>query len=304
MISKYSDRVNMMSFYRIIASFKTKLMKKHVLLLLIMLLATTSFSSNSKKEIGLQLWSVRSDMADDPVATIQQVGEIGYDFVEAAGYSDGKFYGMKPIEFKKVLNENGLEFLSSHTGQDLPDDENWEQTMQWWETCIDAHAKAGVKYIVQPSMDERGYGSLKDLKHYCDYFNTVGEMCAQKGIKFGYHNHDKEFETVDGVTRFDYMLQNTDPDNVFFQLDLYWITVGGKDPVDYFEEYPERFTLWHVKDEKELGESGMMDFEPIFAKAEKSGMKHIIVEVERYSYEPLVSVEKSYNFLMEAEYVK
>lgn len=279
-------------------------MRYYTLLLLVALLSSNLLLCNNNKEIGLQLWSVRADMGDDPVATIQQVGEIGYDFVEAAGYADGKFYGMEPIEFKRVLNENGLEFLSSHTGQNLPDDENWEQTMQWWENCIDAHAKAGVKYIVQPSMDEKGYGSLEDLKRYCDYFNTVGEMCAEKGIKFGYHNHDKEFETVDGVTRYDYMLQNTDPDKVFFQLDLYWITVGGKDPLDYFEEYPGRFTLWHVKDEKELGESGMMDFEPIFAKAEKAGMKHIIVEVERYNFEPLVSVEKSYNFLMEAGYVK
>jgi len=279
-------------------------MKKYTLLLMMLLLTATLYSFNGQKEIGLQLWSVRSDMADDPVATIRQVGEIGYDFVEAAGYADGKFYGMKPLEFKKVLNENGLSFLSSHAGQDLPDDENWEQTMQWWETCIDAHAKAGVEYIVQPSMDEKGYGSLEDLQRYCDYFNTVGEMCAEKGIKFGYHNHDKEFETVDGVTRYDYMLQNTDPGKVFFQIDLYWITFGGEDPVDYFEEYPGRFTLWHVKDEMELGESGMMDFEPIFAKAEKAGMKHIIVEVENYNFDPLVSVEKSYDFLIEADYVK
>jgi sugar phosphate isomerase/epimerase len=280
------------------------MMKNYTLLIFVALFSTTLLSCNKGKEIGLQLWSVRADMADDAVATIQQVGEIGYDFIEAAGYSDGKFYGMEPLEFKRLLNENGLRFLSSHTGQNLPDEDNWEQTMQWWETCIAAHAKAGVKYIVQPSMDEKGYGSLEDLKRYCDYFNTVGEMCAEQGIEFGYHNHDKEFESVDGVTRYDYMLQNTNPEKVFFQLDLYWITVGGKDPVDYFEEYPGRFTLWHIKDEKELGESGMMDFEPIFAKAKQAGMKHIIVEVERYNFEPLVSVEKSYDFLMQAEYVK
>jgi sugar phosphate isomerase/epimerase len=281
------------------------MMKNYTLLVLVVLFSSTLLSCNNNgKEIGLQLWSVRADMSEDAEATIRQIGEIGYDFVEAAGYADGKFYGMEPLEFKKVLNENGLRFLSSHTGQNLPDEENWDQTMQWWETCIAAHAKAGVKYIVQPSMDEKGYGSLEDLQRYCDYFNTIGEMCAAEGIEFGYHNHDKEFETVDGITRYDYMLQNTDPDKVFFQIDLYWITVGGKDPVDYFEEYPGRFTLWHVKDEKELGESGMMDFERMFAKAKQSGMKHIIVEVERYNFEPLVSVEKSYDFLMGAEYVK
>jgi sugar phosphate isomerase/epimerase len=85
---------------------------------------------------------------------------------------------------------------------------------------------------------------------------------------------------------------------------LYWIVVGGKDPVDYFNRYPGRFELWHVKDEKELGESGKMDFEPMFAAAEISGKKHIIVEVEKYNFEPIVSVEKSYQFLMEADYVK
>lgn len=280
------------------------MMENYTLLLFVVLFSSTLLSCNNSKEIGLQLWSVRADMSEDAEATIQKVGEIGYDFIEAAGYSDGKFYGMEPLELKRVLNENGLRFLSSHTGQHLPDDENWEQTMQWWETCIDAHAKAGVEYIVMPSMDNKGYGSVKDLKRYCDYFNTIGEMCSAKGIKFGYHNHNKEFETVDGITRYDYMLQNTDPGKVFFQLDLYWITVGGKDPVDYFEEYPGRFPIWHVKDEKELGESGMMDFERMFAKSEKAGMKHIIVEVERYNFEPLVSVEKSYDFLMEAEYVK
>jgi sugar phosphate isomerase/epimerase len=132
----------------------------------------------------------------------------------------------------------------------------------------------------------------------------VGEKCNAKGIRFGYHNHDKEFTEVDGVVRYDYMLQNTDPEKVFFQLDLYWIVVGGKDPVDYFNNYPGRFLLWHVKDEKELGESGMMDFENMFAEAEVSGMEHIIVEVERYNYTPLESVKMSYDFLMEADYVK
>lgn len=280
------------------------MIRAYLIVLLVAFLSISLKSPNNDKEIGLQLWSVRADMADDPVATIRQVGEIGYDFIEAAGYSDGKFYGMEPLEFKNVLDENGLDFLSSHTGKGLPSDEQWDQTMQWWETCIDAHKKAGVEFIVQPSMNEKGYGSLKDLKRYCDYFNRVGEMCAEEGIKFGYHNHDKEFETVDGRTRYDYMLQNTDPEKVFFQLDLYWITVAGKDAVHYFDEYPGRFKLWHVKDEKELGANGMMNFQPIFAKAEKAGMKHIIVEVENYNFEPLISVEKSYDFLMEAEYVK
>lgn len=258
----------------------------------------------AKKEIGLQLWSVRDDIKKDVPGTIAAVGEMGYSFVEAAGYGDGKFYGMDPLEFKALVNENGMEFLSSHTGQALPDADKWDETMAWWDVCIDAHVKAGVKYIVQPFMDDKGYGSLEDLQRYCDYFNAVGEKCNAKGIRFGYHNHNHEFEEVDGIIRYDYMMQNTDPKKVFFQLDLYWIVVGGQDPVAYFKKYPKRFELLHIKDKEELGASGMMDFESIFAAKKKAGTKHIIIEVERYNFPPLESVEKSLEFLMEADYVK
>ncbi len=257
-----------------------------------------------KKEIGLQLWSVREAMNEDAVGTIQKVGEIGYTFIETAGYSDGKFYGMEPDSFVQLAEENGLEFLSSHTGKALPTEEQWDSVMMWWDECIEAHAEAGVKYIVQPFMGGAGYDSLAGLQAYCDYFNAVGEKCASKGIQFGYHNHDKEFQELEGVTIYDYMLQNTDPEKVFFQLDLYWIDHGGADALTYFEEYPGRFLLWHVKDEAEVGASGNMDFARIFAEAEKAGMEEIIVEVEQYNFDPLVSVEKSYEYLNNAEFVE
>ncbi len=261
-------------------------------------------AQKAEKSIGIQLWSVRDDMKKDAAATIKQLGEMGYAFVEAAGYANGQFYGMSPEAFSKLLNDNRLSFTASHCGHPLPEKEQWEAAMKWWDQCIDAHARAGVKYIVQASMDKKGYGSLADLKRYCDYFNAVGEKCNAKGIRFGYHNHDKEFEEVDGIVRYDYMLQNTDPDKVMFQLDLYWIMKGGKEATAYFEQYPKRFELWHVKDEMELGQSGKMDFEPIFKKAALAGMKDIIVEVEHYNYSPLESVERSLSFLMEASYVK
>lgn len=275
-----------------------------IVFLALISLSFTACNQPVKKEIGLQLYSLRDDMKTDAVATVAKVGEMGYTLVEAAGYGDGKFYGMEPLEFKKLCNDNGLEFIASHTGRPVPDSANYEEVMGWWDQCIDAHAAAGVQFIVQPFMDQYGYGSLEDLQRYCDYFNAVGEKCNAKGIKFGYHNHDKEFTEVDGVVRYDYMLQNTDPEKVFYQLDLYWIMVGGKSAVDYFKQYPGRFILWHVKDEKELGESGKMDFKTLFENAEVSGMKHIIVEVERYNYTPLESVKMSYDFLMNAEYVK
>ncbi|MCT4589933.1 MAG: sugar phosphate isomerase/epimerase [Carboxylicivirga sp.] len=274
-----------------------------ILLLALVLLNACSMGS-AKKDIGLQLWSLRDDMKENVPATIQRVGEMGFTFIEAAGYSEGTFYGMEPVAFKKLLNDNGLAFVSSHTGKALPDDEQWDKTMQWWDQCIDAHAAAGVQYLVQPFMDGKGYGSLEDLKRYCDYFNVIGEKCRERGIRFGYHNHDKEFEEVDGVVRYDYMLQNTDPEKVFFQLDLYWIMKGDKVATDYFDKYPGRFVLWHVKDEKELGQSGEMDFESSFKVGDKAGMEHYIIEVERYNYTPLESVKMSIDFLLQAEYAK
>lgn len=275
-----------------------------VYLLVILSFSLLASACGQKKEIGLQLWSVRNDMKSNPVSTIEKIGEMGYSFIEAAGYNDGKFYGMTPDEFKNLLNKNNLEFLSSHTGQAAPDSSNWDEVMAWWDKAIDAHAQAGVKFIVQPFMDKKGYSSLEGLKSYCNYFNAVGEKCNAKGIRFGYHNHNKEFEEVEGKVRYDYLLQNTDPKKVMFQLDLYWITEAGADPVEYFKKYPGRFELWHVKDETEIGAKGIMNFEPIFKAKKLAGTKHIIVEVERYNFKPLVSVKKSLEFLQNAKYVK
>ena len=252
----------------------------------------------TEKLIGLQLYSVRDHMKKDAKATVAKVGEMGYQFVETAGYNDGEFYGMSPLAFKELCETNGLQFLGSHTGQNLPDEANWDKTMAWWDICIDAHKAAGVKWIVQPWMSEEGYKSLDGLKKYIEYFNAVGEKCNAKGIRFGYHNHDKEFTTVlEGKPVYDWMLELTDSEKVMFELDLYWIDQGGKKPIDYFDKYPGRFMLWHIKDEKELGESGKMDFNTIFASGEKSGMQYGIVEVENYNFDPLVSCQKSLEYL-------
>ncbi|MBP1667598.1 MAG: sugar phosphate isomerase [Bacteroidetes bacterium] len=176
--------------------------------------------------------------------------------------------------------------------------------MAWWDAAIDAHLAAGAKFIVQPSMGRSAYESIADLKKWCDYFNEVGAMCNAKGIRFGYHNHDREFTTVHGDTiMYDFMLQNTDPAKVMFQLDLYWCVEGGKNPVDYFNKYPGRFELWHIKDKEEIGASGMMDFKSIWAAKEVSGMKYGIVEVEQYNFDQFTSCQKSIEFLNEADYV-
>lgn len=287
-------------------------MKKRNLFAIIILVAVSGlvFSSlNScnkatKKNIGLQLYSLRDSIKNNVPATLEKVSKMGYTFVEPAGYSDGMFYGMTPAEFKALCEKNGLPVLSSHSGQALPDTVNWDKTMEWWDDCIEAHAALGVKYLVQPFMGGDAYQSLTVLKGYCDYFNTIGEKCKAKGIQFGYHNHDKEFSTqLEGETVFDFMLANTNPDLVTFQLDLYWVVVGGADPVNYFNKYPGRFKLWHIKDKEEVGASGMMDFEKIWANAAKSGLEYGIVEVEEYNHDQFTSCKMSIDFLNAAEYV-
>ncbi|WP_038564408.1 sugar phosphate isomerase/epimerase family protein [Draconibacterium orientale] len=263
-------------------------------------------SAEVKKEqfIGLQLYSVRDDMGKDVAGTLKAVGESGYKFVETAGYGDGLMYGIDPVEFKNLCESNGLQFLGAHTGQAVPTEETWDETMAWWDTCIAAHKAAGVKWIVQPWMGGSAYESLEGLKDYCEYFNAVGEKCNAAGIRFGYHNHDQEFTTeYEGKPLYDWMLELTDPEKVMFQLDLYWIAEGGKNALDYFEKYPGRFELWHIKDEKELGESGKMDFASVFAEREKSGAKYGIVEVERYNFEPIESCRKSMDYLKSQDYV-
>lgn len=287
-------------------------MKKISFSAIILLLLVTCFLSSTfyscttapKKNIGLQLYSLRDSIMRDVPGTIAKIHKMGYTFVEPAGYADGKIYGMEPAAFKALLESNKMTMISTHTGRPVPDSTNYNETMAWWDTCIDAHIAAGAKYIVQPSMGREAYESLAGLKAYCDYFNAIGEKCNAKGIRFGYHNHDKEFSTkIEGQTVYDFMLANTDPSKVMFEMDLYWAVVGGANPVDYFNKYPGRFELWHIKDKEEIGASGMMDFAAIWAGAAKSGMRYGIVEVERYNFDEFTSCQKSIDFLNAANYV-
>jgi sugar phosphate isomerase/epimerase len=287
-------------------------MKKKNLLIIILLVAvscslSTMFQSCKKtphKDIGLQLYSIRDSIGRDVPGAIEKVAKMGYTFVEPADYSDGKFYGMDPIAFKDLCAKNGMTVISSHTSRPLPDSANYDETMAWWDKCIDAHVAVGAKFLVQPSMGQSAYTSLEGLKKWCDYFNAVGEKCNAKGIRFGYHNHDREFSTkFDSIPLYDFMLKNTDPSKVMFELDLYWCVVGGGNPVEYFDKYPGRFELWHIKDKEEIGRSGMMDFPAIWAAAPQSGMKYGIVEVERYNFDEYTSCKMSIDTLNAAPYV-
>jgi sugar phosphate isomerase/epimerase len=266
----------------------------------------TNAATPTSKKLTLQLYSVRDDIATDYAGTIKKVGEMGFTAIEAAGYSEGKFYNRTPEEFKADITNAGMEVLSSHTNKPLTNKElmskNFTEALKWWDEAIKAHKAAGMTYIVDPWMEVPK--SLKDLQTYCEYFNEIGKRCKENGILFGYHNHAHEFQKVEDKVMFDYMLENTNPDYVFFQMDVYWVVRGQQSPVDYFEKYKGRFPLLHIKDNKELGQSGMVGFDAIFRNLETAGTKHLIVEVEKYSFTPLESVKKSFDYLVNSPFVK
>lgn len=262
--------------------------------------------TKKQKDIALQLYSLRDDIGKDYAATIAKVGEMGYTSVETANYNDGKFYGRTPAEFKADLEKNGMFMLSSHTGRGLSEDElkskDFTEAMKWWKQCVEAHKAAGASYIVTPWMDVPK--TLADLQTYCDYYNEVGKLCKEYGLEYGYHNHAHEFTEVEGETMYDYMLQHTNPEYVFFEMDVYWVVRGQNSPVDYFNKYPGRFKLLHIKDNKELGQSGMVGFDAIFKNTDKAGAKHLVVEVERYNFAPVESVRMSLDYLLSCPLVK
>lgn len=260
-----------------------------------------------KKDIALQLYSLRADIKKDYDSTIKKVAQMGFTAVESHHYGDGKFCGKTPEEFKKSVEALGMKVLSSHASRALNSYEIKngtfsDETMRWWDDCIAAHKAAGAKYLVFPWM--KAPETLKDLKTYCDYFNAVGKKCREAGIEFCYHNHAFEFKKFGDKLGYDFMLENTDPDYVNFEMDVYWVVKGGQCPVHYFKKYPGRFKLLHIKDEEELGESGMVGFDAVFNHIGEAGAKHVVVEVERYTLEPLESVKKSIEYLQKAPFVK
>ncbi len=268
--------------------------------------ALTGFAAG-KKNIALQMYSLRDDLKKDVKGTIEKMGKMGYTELEAASFDNGKFYGMEPEAFKALIEANGMKLISSHAGPNYTGDQaSWDAAMTWWDTAIDAHKKAGCLFIIKPSMGEYPYKNLESIKKTCEYFNAIGDKCNAKGIRFGYHNHNHEFTKIsDGDELvYDFMLKNTDPKKVTFEMDVYWVTKGGQKPVEYFNKYPKRFELLHIKDEKEVGASGEIDFKAIYENMAKAGTKFAIVEVEQYNFEPLVSVQKSIDFLNSAPYVK
>jgi len=283
-----------------------------LIILLFGILVLTSCGTNPqvedalKKEVSLQLYSLRADISQDYDLVIKKVGEMGYTSVEAAGYDNGTFYGKLPSEFRHDVENAGMTVLSSHATKALSKKEleskDFSESMIWWDACIAAHKEAGATYIVAPSMSVPK--TLEELQTYCDYYNEVGKRCKAAGLSFGYHNHSFEFVEIENVMMYDYMIEHTNPEFVFFQMDVYWTVMGRQSPVDYFHKYPGRFEVLHIKDNKELGQSGMVGFDAIFKNTDVAGTKYLIVEVEKYNFTPEESVKLSLDYLLKCPLVK
>lgn len=261
-----------------------------------------------KSHIGLQLYTVRDAMQQDPTGTLAKVAKIGYNSVEGATYTGSqKFYGMDPKTFAGVLKQNGLIIPSSHyrLGEEKNNGQDVKGTMLYeWEKAVDDAAEVGIKNMVCAYLSNPERGNLDHYKKLAEIFNKAAEQCKKRNIQFCYHNHDFEFQAEDGKLPYDILLNETDKDLVKMELDLYWATKAGHQPVDLFKQHPGRFPLWHVKDMDntpqhaftEVG-NGVIDFKSIFAKANQAGLKYFFVEQDKCPGSPFDSITKSITYI-------
>jgi len=281
---------------------KRTLLTKGILVFALVLFTTTLYAQD--KFGGLALYTVREKMGEDPKTTLQKVAEAGYAYIEAAGYENGKFYGMEPNEFKSYLKSVGLTPVSTHMGG---------VTLENADQQIADTKAAGFEYFTIPvppmgmftfDRERRTMGMKGSMEDFANILTTLGKKCEAAGLKLLYHNHDFEYkDNKDGIKPIEYLLDNTDPKYVNFQMDLYWVTRAGADPVAYFEKYPGRFKLWHVKDMDEEGKfapvgEGTIDFKRILNEKEASGMVKYFVEQDMtWDKKPLEVIKISHKGL-------
>jgi len=269
----------------------------------VLTLPSLTFSMN-KKEIGLQLYTLRDELPKNVKAVLEKVASAGFTTVETYGFSiKDQFWGLSPIELKKILDENNLKAISGHygIGSFLADGNTTEL-----EAAIHAAKILKSEYLTIPWIDPPFRSNIDDYKKIAARLNEAGRMCQKAGMKLAYHNHDFEFENYNGITGYDILLKETDQDLVYFEMDLYWVVRSGKDLLQLFRENPGRFKMWHVKDmdklkpilNTEVG-SGSIDFKPIFKEAKLAGMKYFFVEQENnFAVNSFESIKTSSDFIL------
>lgn len=264
------------------------------------------FASEFKsRSLAVQLFSVREHVAKNLEGTLEKLAGIGYNEIEIYGYN-GTFFGKTPKEFKQILNNTGMKVSSSHhtTGFVIKGKgtlrENWEHSVQ--DLKFIGAQYMGCSYLFEPERTKEIYTALPDL------LNKSGEICKKSGIQFLYHNHDFEFDKFNDTIVYDYILDNVSPDLCKMELDLYWITKAKKDPIAYFNRYPGRFPVWHVKDlEANTGDitevgHGIIDFDKIFAARKEAGLKKWYVEQDTTKGEIFKSLKASHDYLTKKKY--
>lgn len=251
-------------------------------------------AQDKQTEIGLQLYTVRDEMDRDLSGTLKRIASIGYTALETAGYAQGLFYGVKPADFKRMVEDLGMRTVSSHASFD-----DREMTR-----LIDAHEELGIEYVVIPSLPGEQRESADDYKRAAEKLNENGILTRMAGIRLGYHNHDFEFATFGRHRAYDILLKETDPGLVCFEADIYWMIKAGVDPLHYFSQYPGRFELWHVKDMDDTPERGFTEvgqgtipYHSLFDIADDIGLKHFFVEQDQCNKPPLESIEMSYDYI-------
>lgn len=245
------------------------------------------------RPIGLQLFTLFGAIEQDVPGTLKKLKDLGFSDLESAFSTKPGYYGLSAKEFLQLTKDTGLGWRSHHVlgtpfvpppGVKLP--ENFASMPKPRDLknnaseVIDEVAPTGVKYLVCASTD---ISSADAVKGSIEILNKAHELASKAGLTLCYHNHDREFATVDGIVPYDLFLKDLHP-NIKFELDLAWTSKAGIDPVELFKKHPGRFPLWHVKDfDKDFKQlqpvgKGVIDFKRIFAAADTAGLQHPFVE--------------------------
>ncbi|CAN5702664.1 sugar phosphate isomerase/epimerase [soil metagenome] len=232
-------------------------------------------------DFGLQLYSLRDDLPKDPKGVLKQVSTFGYKQVEGYEGPMGMFWNMKHTEFKKYMDDLGMNMVSSHC--------DWQKDL---EAKAAQAGEIGMKYLICPYLGTQD--NIDAFKAFAAKFNEAGEICKKHGLRFAYHNHDYSFKPVNGQLPQDVLIAETDANLVDFEMDMYWVVDAGVDPVVYLEKHKDRFKLCHVKDRLKVADpnagnnsctlgEGSIDYPSILKKAKDNGVSYFIVEQELYN---------------------
>jgi sugar phosphate isomerase/epimerase len=262
----------------------------------------SNFKSN-KKTLAIQLYTIRDAVSENLEKALENLANLGFTQLEIYGYN-GNFFGKTLNEFQTILKNVGLKVISSHHTTGILHNEKGTLLNDWEKSVEDLHF-IGSKYMVCSYLfpEER---TIENYKKLPELLNKSGEITKKYGIQFAYHNHDFEFEKFDETKNiYDFILENSSQDLVKMELDLYWISKAGLDPITYFEKYPKRFPLWHVKDMKsgtkdfaEIG-NGTIDFKRIFEAKEKAGLEHWFLEQDSSDKDIFESIKISKKYISE-----